>query len=191
MKTPHSVPKERIFAVNMPGEGHELCTDVPLGQEDVHLSKAMKRGDSRLLLLHPAKCGLPHCAENPGHTLSTLLLNEMELLDESNWEEMRVRHGPEVKSLTAGFITRLFNLGLTISVRQCQSSWLTGLRVQAGRKTKLVFQTFSPSADARGSYRRAKGELWKAMRCNKEENLPQTKVEGSALCHIQPWKLKQ
>lgn len=39
---------------------------------------------------------------------------------------------------------RLFNLGLAISVRRCQSCWLTGLGVQAGRKAKLVFQTFSP-----------------------------------------------
>lgn len=51
------------------------------------------------------------------------------------------------------FLTRLFNLGLATSVRQCQYCWLRGLRVQVGRKTQLVFETFSPVVDARCEYR--------------------------------------
>lgn len=35
---------ERIFAGSMPGEGNERCTNIPLGQEDVPILKAMKRG---------------------------------------------------------------------------------------------------------------------------------------------------
>lgn len=98
MKAPHCA--ERIFAVNMPGEGNESWSNIPLGQ-DVRLSKAMKRVDSRQLLLHLAKCGLPHKA---GHALNTLLLNEIE-----RWETITRRkcseEQPRVQncSLTIGF----------------------------------------------------------------------------------------
>ena len=47
------------------------------------------------------------------------------------------------------FLSNLFHSGLAVTKGQRQSCWLTELRVQAGRKTKLVFQTFLPSADAR------------------------------------------
>lgn len=51
---------ESVSGIYMPRTGNDLCTNIPLGQEDKHLLKAMKRGDSKLSILYLAKCGLLH-----------------------------------------------------------------------------------------------------------------------------------
>lgn len=68
---------------------------------NVHLSKAMKRVDLRQLLLHLAKCGLPH---EVGHNLNTLLFNEIErwaTVTRRKWSEAQPR--VQYCSLTVGF----------------------------------------------------------------------------------------
>lgn len=84
--------------------------------------------------------------KTPGHTLNTFLLNETEPLDKRNGERMYVDTARQLGAAgqLEDFIMRLFNLGLTISVRLCQWCWLRGLRVRAARKIELVFQTFPP-----------------------------------------------
>ena len=65
-------------------------------------------------------------------------------MKESNGEE--TCRGPARRQ---DFLSSWFHSGQPVTKGQRQYCWLTGLRVQAGRKTKLVFQAFLPSADVR------------------------------------------
>ena len=134
---------ERIATVNMPRKGNEFCTHTPWGQ-DTHLSKA-KKGATQDYGFYTSQLCFASLSRKPQDTRNTLAFDETEpWMKETNGEE--TCRGPARRQ---DFLSNLFHSGLAVTKGQRQSCWLTELRVQAGRKTKLVFQTFLPSADAR------------------------------------------
>lgn len=73
-------------------------------------------------------------------------------------------------------------------MRQCQYCWLTGFRVQVGKKTKLIFQTSPNLGWCKTGVQESKGKLWTAARQGREDNPVPTERGSPALCHVQPFR---
>lgn len=147
----------------------------------VHLQKAMKRGS----WFTPGHMWLASQSRTLWDTVCTFSLAQQgRAMGPKQLEGNIQRH--RATACLQGFITRLFNLGLTVAVRHCQHCWLTGFRVQLGEKTKLIFQ-ISPNLGwcKTEIQERAKGSC--GQECGMEERTNHCRWKEGAWLYAMSW----